>query len=126
MSLVLDAGAVSAIAEGDPRARAFVTRMRAEGHLVLTPAVVVAEVTGRGARDATTNRALDTSTIVDVGEALARLAGVLRVRSGVTGTVDALVVATAATFGEAVVLSADLADIGRLAGEAVGVEVHRW
>jgi hypothetical protein len=44
----------------------------------------------------------------------------------VTDTVDALVVATAAHTGPAVVLSADLDDVGRLATEAAGVEVHRW
>lgn len=97
---------------------------------MLTSAVVVAETTGQGQRDAPTNRVLAGIELVGVGEPIARVAGVLRHRSGVSGTVDALVVATAAAEaaaeGGAVVLTADVDDIGRLAGAAVGVEVERW
>jgi len=79
---------------------------------------VVAETTGQGQRDATTNRVLGGVELVEVGEPLARVAGVLRYRSGVSGTVDALVVATAAAQaaleGGAVVLTADIDDMNRL------------
>jgi len=129
-SLVLDSGAISALAAGDVRARAIVSERRRRGAAVLAPAVVVAETTGQGQRDATTNRVLAGVELVEVGEPLARVAGVLRYRSGVSGTVDALVVATAAAQaaaeGGAVVLSADIDDMSRLAEAAVGVEVQRW
>jgi predicted nucleic acid-binding protein len=127
---VLDSGAISALADGDVRARAIVAERRRRGAAVLTSAVVVAETTGQGQRDAPTNRVLAGIELVDVGEPIARFAGVLRHRSGVSGTVDALVVATAAAEaaveGGAVVLTADIDDIGRLADGAAGVKVQRW
>ncbi len=126
MTLVLDSGAVSALAEGDPRMRLIAARARVADLPLRTSAAVVAEVTGRGAPDAPTNRVLAGLEIVDVGERLARLAGVLRCRSGVSATVDALVVATAVVSGGGVVLSADTDDMSRLAGAATGVEVRRW
>jgi len=88
--------------------------------------VVVAEVTGSGPRDARANQVLAGLEIVGVGERLARAAGVLRFRSGVSGTVDALVVATAAAMGGGVVLTGDVDDIGRLADSTTGIEVRRW
>jgi len=128
--LVLDSGAISALAAGDVRARAIVSERRRRGAAVLASAVVVAETTGQGQRDATTNRVLGGVELVEVGEPLARVAGVLRYRSGVSGTVDALVVATAAAQaaleGGAVVLTADIDDMNRLAEAAVGVKVQRW
>lgn len=129
-SLVLDSGAISALAAGDVVARAIVSERRRRGAAVLTSAVVVAETTGQGPKDATTNRVLAGVELVEVGEQMARAAGILRCRSGVSGTVDALVVATAAAAatvdGGAVVLTADVDDIGRLAEAAAGVKVQRW
>lgn len=128
--LVLDAGAISALVAGDVRARAIVAERRRRGAMVLTSAVVVAEATGEGSKDALANRVLVGVDLVEVGEALARAAGVLRHRSGVSCTVDALVVATAAAEaarqGGAVVLTANVDDLGRLANATKGVEVQRW
>lgn len=126
MTLVLDSGAVSALAEGDPRVRRIAARARAADLPLRTSAAVVAEVTGRGAPDTPTNRVLSGLDIVEVGERLARLAGALRHHSGVSATVDALVIATAVVSGGGVVLSADTDDMSRLAGAATGVEVRRW
>lgn len=126
MNLVLDAGAVSALAEGDPRVRRIVAAARAADLNARTSASVVAEVTGRGERDAPTNRVLAGLEVVAVGERLARIAGVLRHRSGVPDTVDALVVATAVAGGGGVVLTGDTDDIGRLVEHATGVEARRW
>ena len=126
MTLVLDSGAVSALAEGDPRVRRIIANARAADLALRTSAVVVAEVTGRGDRDAPTNRVLAGIGIVGVGERLARIAGALRHRSGVSATVDALVVATAIAGGGGIVLSADTGDMDRLAGAARGVAVRAW
>ena len=126
MTLVLSSGAVSALGEGDPRVRRIASAARAADLTAITSAAVVAEVTGRGARDATMNRVLAGLDVVGVGERLARLAGVLRHRSGVSATVDALVVATAVARGGGVVLTADTDDMTRLTGAAPGVEARRW
>jgi len=126
VTLVLDAGAVSALAKGDPRVRRIVAGARAADLTACTSAAVVAEVTGRGAWDAPTNRVLGGLEIVAVGEGLARVAGVLRHRARVSATVDALIVATAVVRGGGVVLTADTDDMSRLAGAASGVEARRW
>lgn len=127
MSLVLDAGAISALAQGDPRARHILRYARARHEVVLTPTAVVAEVTtGQGPRDAPTNRVLSNVELIPVSERLARRAGALRYQAGCPGTVDALVVATAeATLG-GVVLTADPEGMRALAGVSKGVEVHTW
>ncbi len=127
MTLVFDSGAISALAAGDPRVRHILTKARAAGVVARTASVVVAEVTtGRGPTDAATNRVLAGMDVVGVGEQLARAAGALRYRSGIPGTVDAVVVATAQASGGGVVLTADADDLGRLASVAVNVEVRRW
>ncbi len=124
---MLDAGAISAIAEGDPRARHILRFAHARGEPVLTPTVVVAEViTGEGLRDARTNRVLSNVGLIPVSEKLARRAGALRYRARRPGTVDALVVATAeATLG-GIVLTADPKDLKALAGVSQGVEVQTF
>ncbi len=97
---------------------------------MLTSAAVVAEVVTGRRQDAKANRVLAGITIAMVGEELARRAGALRYQARVPATVDALLVATAeAAGGEAagaVVLTADLVDIGALAGVAKRVTVKMW
>jgi predicted nucleic acid-binding protein len=127
VSLVLDAGAIRAIAEGDPRARHILRFAHARGEPVLTPTVVVAEVTtGEGPRDARTNRVLSNLQLIPVSEKMARRAGALRFRARRPETVDALVVATAeATLG-GIVLTGDAKDLEALAGVSKGVEVQTF
>ena len=73
--LVLNAGAVSRLAEGTRQAAALIMAFRDQGLWPpLVPSVVLVKcLHGHGARDALTNRLLKTCDIVDhVPEALAR------------------------------------------------------
>jgi len=119
--LILDSGGVSAIADGNPIARAALDRARREGWLVVIPAPVLVEGhTGRSdhARIDRVVNAVDMllSTTPDT----ARRAGELRSRSCVTDVVDAIVVAEAVALFPALILTSDPDDIGRLL-EAAGV-----
>ena len=74
--VILDGGAVIALAAGGPRARAFVTRALRQGDLLVIPAVVLAETTRGGARDAPVNRVVNSvGDIPPATEAIARQAG---------------------------------------------------
>lgn len=115
--LILDSGAIFAWASGSERVRRFVQRAVAEQALVLVPAVVVAETTRGGARDAPVNRVLKAIDEIDaIGEITAREAGrLLAARRNSNVTIDALVVATAARREPTIILTGDLADITALA-----------
>jgi hypothetical protein len=113
--LVLDAGGVSAIADGNGVARAALERARREGWLVVIPAPVLTEVhTGRRdhARIDLVINAVD--MLVPTGADRARQAGEVRSRSGVLDVVDAIVVAEAVAMLPAVILTSDPDDIRRL------------
>ena len=56
--LILDSGASIALAAGNERARRFVQRAVRERILAVIPAVVIAETTRGGARDAPVNRVI--------------------------------------------------------------------
>ena len=114
-AVILDSGAISAIAAGDLRARAILVRARREGRDVVIPAPVLTEVhTGR--RD----HALIDRVIKGVDREIAttpecaREAGVLRARSGVTSVVDAIVMAEAVAMGAATIITSDPGDMERL------------
>jgi predicted nucleic acid-binding protein len=62
--LILDSGAVFALAAGQPRARQVVERALRERTLLVIPAVVIAETTRGTARDARVNRVL--SAVQDI------------------------------------------------------------
>ena len=118
--LVLDAGGVSAIADGDGLARATLDRVRREGWLVVIPAPVLTEVhTGRRdqARVVRVVNAVD--MLIATTPERARQAGELRSRSGVLDVVDAIVVAEAVAFPPVLVMTSDPDDIRRLI-EAAG------
>jgi predicted nucleic acid-binding protein len=125
-ALLLDSGAISAIADGNPEARAVLVRARNEGRQVAIPAAVLAEVvTDRP------DHALVDLVIKSVDEELplsperARQAGILRARawrlrqaSGhrrkddrPPSAVDALVMAEAVAAGTAVILTSDPDDL---------------
>lgn len=119
--VVLDSGAVSAIAAGDQRARAVLARARRDGWLVVIPTPVLAEVhTGR--RDhAAIDRVVNAVDLeVETTAQRARQAGVLRAASGVLDVVDAIVVAEAVAARPAIIVTSDPDDIGRLL-DAAGV-----
>ncbi|MHB8892527.1 MAG: hypothetical protein ACYC65_10840 [Candidatus Limnocylindrales bacterium] len=118
--LVLDAGGISAIAEGNGIARAALERARRQGWLIVIPAPVLTEVhTGRGdhARIDRVINAVD--MLIATTPERARQAGELRSRSGVLDVVDAIVVAEAVASVPALVMTSDPDDIRALI-EAAG------
>ena len=123
--LILDSGAVFALAAGQPRARQVVERALRERTLLVIPAVVITETTRGTARDARVNRVLSAvQDIAPVTESVAREAGRLLATANVgNATVDALIVAEAVLHGPALILTGDLADIGALADNQPGVHV---
>jgi predicted nucleic acid-binding protein len=114
--LILDSGAVIALARGDQRARAFLARSLEMGALVEIPVVVLAETLRGGPRDAPVNRVLKAvGPVPEAREVHGRRAGQLLGTARLASTVDALVVAHAVEAGGAQVLTGDPDDLGRLA-----------
>jgi len=121
--LILDSGAVIALAGGHPAARAMVANAVNDGAPVIIPAPVVAETTRGTNADAAVNRVIVRATggVVLIDERVARLAGrLLRVLGAertahVPPTVDALIVAVALAIGGGIVLTGDPDDLGALA-----------
>lgn len=118
MTTVLDSGAVTALASD--RAKLAEIRRRGEWPPLVPTAVLVESLTGDHRRDHATDRLLALCTIVDVDEPLARSAAALRTLAArrSISAVDAIVVATAAEGGGAVVLTSAPSDLGRLAAHA--------
>jgi predicted nucleic acid-binding protein len=122
--LVLDSGAVTALADNPRRAARLIAALRDRDLWPpVVPSVVLAEsLTGDDRRDALTNRLLEASVVdEDVSVARARRAAALRAAAGRGSAVDALVVATAEESG--VVLTWETGDLGALAAAARGVVV---
>jgi predicted nucleic acid-binding protein len=123
--LILDAGAVIALARGDPRARAFLARALELRAPVEIPVVVVAETVRGGPRDAPVNRLLKAVGVVPTArEVHGRIAGQLLGQARSSATVDALVVAHAVEAGGAHVLTGDRKDLGQLAAPHPDVWIH--
>lgn len=116
--LILDAGAVIALARGDDRARAVIATAREAGVEVSIPSVVVAETVRGSERDAAVNRVIRAvGEVTAPDERVGRIAGALLGAARSTSTVDALVVASAIHAGGGVVLTGDPDDLGPLANE---------
>lgn len=115
--LILDSGAVIALARQEPRARAaLAAAVRAGAEVEVPPEVVAETVRGDGPRDAPVNRVIRAVGEVPASEeAHARLAGRLLAKARSNATVDAMVVAHAIRSGGGVVLTGDPDDLGRLA-----------
>ena len=123
--LILDAGAVIALARADVRARAALSAALEADAEVSIPAVIVAETVRGVAADAPVNRIVKAVGEVDVAdEPVGRVAGRLLGAAGSSSTVDALVVATAITAGGAVVLTGDPDDLGALASDNAEVVIE--
>ena len=123
--LILDAGAVIALARSEPRAMAFLRRAVELDADVIIPVVVLAETLRGGRSDAGVHRVLNCiggieSTHPEIG----RVAGALLGRSRRTDTVDAMVVAEAVTRGGGQVLTSDPGDLGLLAASEPAVTIH--
>lgn len=113
--VVLDAGAVSALAARDRRARWLLRQALDDGLAVVVPTPVLAEVYSGRPSDAPVNQFLKTvESLVPTTASVARRAGELRARSGVTDVVDAIVVAEAAVTPGSIVLTSDPSDIRSL------------
>jgi predicted nucleic acid-binding protein len=114
--LILDSGAVIALAHGDRRARAFLARALELLAPVEIPVVVLAETVRGGPRDAPVHRVLKAvGTVPEAREAHGRTAGRLLGAARSASTVDALVVAQAVEAGGAQILTGDRDDLEQLA-----------
>ncbi|KWX05000.1 hypothetical protein C3Y87_09090 [Carbonactinospora thermoautotrophica] len=120
--MVLDAGALTDI-EAHPRGRTYVDCCEAlfAGYRPLLPAVVYAQVWRNGPRQAPLARVRKICEIVPFTDQTAEDVGRLLALSGTSDVVDAAVVITAISHN-AVVLTSDPEDIGKLA-DAVGVRL---
>lgn len=120
MTLILDAGGLSALA-GD---RAKLAELGRRGWWPgQVPAVVLAEsLTGDHRKDFHTNRVLRACQVRDVDEVQAREAARLRTATGLAASisaVDAVVAAFASTCLDPVVLTSDPGDLTRLGAYTV-------
>jgi predicted nucleic acid-binding protein len=114
--LILDAGAVIALARGERKAKAFLARALELMAPVEIPVVVVAETIRGGPRDAPVNRVLKAvGSVPDAREIHGRTAGHLLGAARSAATIDALVVAQAVAGGGAQILTGDREDLERLA-----------
>jgi predicted nucleic acid-binding protein len=126
MTIVLDAGAISALAASRQRLRL----LRELGHWPpLVPAVVLTEaLTGDHRRDFHANRLVRLSDVVEIDELLAREAAMLRTAGArkKASAVDAIVVAVGARHRGCIVLTSDPGDLRALAaGSSIDVRVER-
>ena len=118
--LVLDSGAVSALADADPRALAWAAIAIHKQMPLGIPAPVLAETTTGQKSDARVRRLIaPNETVLDTTAEVAFRAGRLRFRSRMPdATIDALIVATSMSFAGSIILTGDPDDIGRLASHA--------
>ncbi len=124
--IILDSGAVIALAADNPRMRQFVERAIRQRTTVVIPAVVVTETTRGGPRDTRVNRVIkNVGHVTPVTEEIAREAGRLLGSPGApTATVDALVVAEAGRGDAAVIVTGDVQDITALAAGYAHVRIY--
>ena len=117
-AIVLDSGALSAFAERDKALRFALEKELSSGTVVRVPTVVIAEsATGDPRRDAKLDRTLKALIVVGLDEATARAAAALRhaLRVRRSGTIDAIVVATADRVPGTRLMTTDASDLRPLA-----------
>jgi predicted nucleic acid-binding protein len=129
---VLDAEALSVLA--DPaehgtsarRAQAVLEAIERRGGTARVPAPVIAEVARSSLRAAAVGRVLRRARVIPTDRGIAEHAGRLleRLRLDSCHAVDAFVVATAASVGNAVILTGDPDDMKRLAVTTTAVVVQ--
>jgi hypothetical protein len=113
--LVLDAGGVLDLANGDQRAWARVAVALEMGFTVITPTPVMAQVHRGGRRGQGVDRVLATvGRAVPTSDRIARVAGELLAVTGGDDAVDAIVVAEALAGQPSAILTSDATDIARL------------
>ena len=123
-ALVLDSGALSAGAEGDPRVRAELSVAEQLGAHVHVSAVTLTEVLRGHLRDARVHALLSGFQREPVTPELGRSAGELLGRTARDDTVDAIVAVTAQSVGRRVrLLTSDPGDLRALTTEMTDVTV---
>jgi predicted nucleic acid-binding protein len=121
VKLALDSGALIA-AEKDPHVEAILRKWLREGAHILIPAPCLAEAIRGGPKDAAVNRLIKAvNQIAPTSEAIARDAGTRLGSRKSSGTIDALVVATAEAYLATDILTTDPVDIRLLAGSDLNV-----
>lgn len=122
--LILDSGAVIALAARKATVRDTLIQARLHEMPVVVPAVVVAEVVRDGPADAPVNWVLRrVDEVAPLTEETARRAGRLLAAANSAATVDALVVAEAGRRGRGVVVTGDLQDLRALARGLANVRI---
>ncbi len=115
--LILDAEAVSALAEKRQGMAERLAAAQQADHRVLIPAVILAEVATGGPSDAAIWHVLGKIPTIDLPPSVAMRAGALRTRAEKVRrrkrdlTVDAIVAATAVELAPSVVITADKSDL---------------
>lgn len=128
-AVVLDSGALSALAEGNKTLLNAIKKDLTEGGEVYIPSAVIAEsLSGDQRRDVRMNALLKGILVVDLDAKLARAAAALRHanRPRRCGTIDAIVVATADRIPATRLLTTDAGDLRPLAavhGRSIVVSV---
>ena len=122
MSLVLDAGAITALGRRDRQTAARIAALRQRGLWppIVSTAALVDALTGNRVRDTLANRTVGLSLVQAVDEPLACRAAQLRGRARAGSAVEAIVVATAELL-EALVMTTNPVDLARLSRHANGV-----
>jgi len=119
--VILDAGALIALADGSPKLTALLTVLRRADYRVVIPAVVLVEVLTGKQTDAAVNRVVTQAAEVPASdEARCRFAATLRAATPGAGPIDALVIAEAAAAPaglDPIVLTFD-PDLGALASKS--------
>ena len=129
---VLDAEALSVLANPSARrasakrAQAVLEAVEHRGGIARVPAPVLAEVSRTKARSASIAQVLRHARVVPTARAIAERAGRLleRLQLDSCHAVDAFVVATAATLGNAVILTGDPDDMRLLSAHVTAVAVQ--
>ena len=112
--VVLDSGALSLFASGDPRLLAILEAAQRDGGVAHVPTVCLVESLTGSARDANLNRCLKGTRRIPLDEVDARKAAALRAALDADDMADPVVI-TAATRLGAVVVTTDPDDLRALA-----------
>jgi predicted nucleic acid-binding protein len=120
--LTLDSGALIAFERNDRRMMAHLKEAARRDADLTVPSAVVAEVWRGGPRSARVALLLDACSVQPLTDACARSAGEALAAVRGSGTIDAIVMASAAQRGDAV-LASDEEDLQRLARHFARVRV---
>jgi predicted nucleic acid-binding protein len=123
--LILDAGAVIALARGDSRLRARLRAAAEDDADVVVPPIVVTQTFRGSPGDARINRLLKVVLVPPVGLELAREAGALLGTASLSDAADAQVAAEALRQGPSVILTSDPDDLRQLIQGRPGVQISR-